>query len=584
MISLRLRLTILFLATVFLCIAATGMFSSTFFTRHYLDDLTEKLYEYSIVIESDLRNVADDAYQEEVKSIAKSMEGRVRITIIGGDGKVLADSESEPDRMENHIGRPEVKTAIREGSGSARRVSDTVKREFLYVARKVQLKEEPSCFIRVAAPTKYIDETTRHMKVTLLTAALITVVCAFFITWIVSSMFTTPVVTLRETARRISSGDMDARSRIGGSGEFAELSESLDEMADNLQTFIEDIQQKKSEVENILSSIRDGIVVVDPDGKIILHNDGVFSVFMLRKEELIGKHLLDVVRYKIILDGITRAVDNGETTELEIVTNPINRTFISAKIFPFMDERGSVTGAILTARDVTEIKRLETVRTEFVENASHELRTPVALIRGFVETLLGGAKDEPDALNRFLTLLEKESMRLTNLTEDILSLERAEKKSGELTPELVDIFKCVVDCTESFVTRANDKGVALNIEPPVIPMSVRIPVEDVGLVVRNLVDNAIKFTEQGSVTVRIKTGEGRVILEVEDTGDGIAPEDAKRIFERFYRVDKSRSRNSGGTGLGLSIVKHTVEKWHGTVVLKSVPGKGSIFTVSLPQA
>lgn len=577
-LSLRIRLMIIFLSAVFVCIAATGLFSSSFFVKYYLNELTNKLEERAVVLEFSLRNIPENEYQETVRNIAGSLGEKVRITIINSDGAVLADSSSVPADMDNHITRPEVVEAIKSGAGSSMRMSDTVKKEFLYVARKMKSSDGSYYFIRVAAPTEYISETVRHIKITLLTAALSTALGAVFMSWLISSMFTAPVLKLKETAAKISGGDLTARSRISGADEFSDLSHSIDEMADNLQEYIESIHQKKSEVENILSSIRDGIVVVDLDGKIILNNEGLFNVFSLRKENVIGKSLLDVVRNKKIIDGVYRAIDSGEVFENEIVTNPITKTVISIKLFPFHGDAGEVTGAILTARDITEVKRLETVRTEFIENASHELRTPVALIKGFVETLQGKAKNDPEALSRFLTLLEKESTRLTNLTEDILALEKAERKHTEEDMESIDLVATVKEIADSYATIAANKSLNFKVDASGEPAPVKISIEELGLVVRNLIDNAVKYTEEGAVNVAAGVEGGRAFIRVIDTGVGIPPEEMKKIFQRFYRVDKSRARDSGGTGLGLSIVKNIAEKWGGTVSVDSTPGEGSTFS------
>jgi len=265
-----------------------------------------------------------------------------------------------------------------------------------------------------------------------------------------------------------------------------------------------------------------------------------------------------------------------------IEINPISKAAIDTRIHPFRDQSGNVTGVIIVVRDITRIKKLEQVRTEFIENASHELRTPVTIIRGFVETLLGGASEDEKALKRFLELLDKESKRLISLTEDILTLEKAEKKIHEKEEREIDVTKELSDCAGAFASIISDKGLELVCDFTDNPVRVKMNREDFRQVFSNLIDNAIKFTDAGKVSLKVDADPEFATITVSDTGEGMAPRDLDRIFERFYRVDKSRSREKGGTGLGLSIVRHLVEKQGGRISVESKPGAGSSFKTTLP--
>lgn len=582
--TIKFKHTFLFLATVFFSIAVTGIISAAFFQNHYIREQKDNLIELTHVVEYSLKDKSDGEFQGVVEEFAKSMGGskKIRVTLVREDGSVAADSESDPAKMDNHGGRPEIIEAKSDGAGCSRRLSKTIKVEFLYCARGVVNIDGAGFFIRVAEPSEFIDKTVGHIRDTVFFAALATAIMGFFVSWTISAGFARPLGQLKDTAGKIAAGDLAARSRISGADEFASLGHSIDDMAENLEKSFVDINRKKSEVENILKSIRDGIIVVDSEKRVLLHNESVFGLLGIERGNIMNKPFINAIRNKAINDGLARAIDRGETVDMEIVTHPIAKTTINARIFPFINHSGEISGAITTIRDVTSVKNLERARTEFIENASHELRTPVALIKGFVETLLGGAMDDPAAASRFLSMLGKESDRLSNLADDILALERAEKKASGEKADPIDISAQVAELARQFFSRGEAKGLTINSDFCAEPLYVSIPPEDFMLVFNNLMDNAIKFTDSGAVSVSLKLESGMAELVVADTGDGIPPADAERIFERFYRVDKSRSRQKGGTGLGLSIAKHIVERWGGSIKVASAPGKGSAFTVRLP--
>jgi len=582
--SIKFRLVLFFFITIFVSITATGYYSAVFFKGQYISELKGKLFEHSRTIELILEPLPESEFQNAAVKIAEKLGGnrKIRITIIRNDGTVIADSESDPAKMENHLNRPEIIEAREKGAGSATRMSGTVHHEFLYAARLVKKSDGRTFFIRVAAPSYYINTTMNHIKFTIFLAAVVTLLLSFAFTWTITTRFTRPLERIKETSEKIAAGDLSARSRLHGEDEFGRLGMAVDVMADSIQKNIEDIREKKSEIENILGSMKDGVIVTDNERNILLINAAVFEIFRLDHQDYTGAPLVNVIRHQIINDNIKHVLNDGKSREAEIEIHPISKTTIDARVYPFKSPSGEMTGAIIVVRDITRLKKLETVRTEFIENASHELRTPVSLIRGFVETLLSGAMGIEKDRQRFLELLDKESRRLMNLTEDILDLERAEKRKVEKDIVEIDVVKELSDSVEHFAHSAAEKGLKIETDFPAEPVALKIPKEDFAQIFNNLIDNAVKFTRSGMITVGIEKSAHQIAITVKDTGVGIPSPDKERIFERFYRVDKSRSREMGGTGLGLSIVKHYVEKWGGSVSVESQPGVGTSFRVTFP--
>jgi two-component system, OmpR family, phosphate regulon sensor histidine kinase PhoR len=582
--SIRFRLTFLFLLTVFACIVSTGFFSAGYFKEQYIKNLNEELLDRGMAVEFLLEDIPQAMYQRKILDFA-SKTGKVhraRITVIGLDGVVIADSESAPEKMENHSNRPEVRAANRDGIGFSRRESSTLKHEFLYVARRAKLRAGPELIIRMAAPAEYVDATVGHMKMIIFLSVAAILVLSVAITLVISYGFTAPIMRLNETAEKIASGDLSARSGLKSKDEFGRLGEAVDRMAEEIQKYLEDIHFKKNEIENILDSIQDGLILIDRDRRILLISDSVPAMFGLDKDDYSGKPLINVVRHRNINDDVRAVLEGGRPCESELELNPISRTTLEARTFPYKNEDGVIAGAVVVLRDVSRIKRLETVRKEFVENASHEMRTPVTLIRGFIETLMSGAADEERDRRRFMELLDKESLRLMNLTEDILALAEAEQSSADKGTGTIDVAAELIECAASYERLATEKG--LEIEKNFSPGTTlsTIDAEDFRRIFSNLIDNAVKFTEKGKISISFERTGDRLRITISDTGIGIQPSDMARIFERFYRADKSRSRQMGGTGLGLSIVRHLVEKRKGTVSIESSPGKGASFSVEFP--
>jgi len=580
--SIRNRLFLLSIGAVSLCIILTGAVSIVLLNIRYVQHLKNNLLDQSVYIAKIIERVPKGGVQGEVTDISRHFGRRLRITVIGSDGSVMADSESSPGEMTNHLGRPEIREAAQKGTGFARRRSATLGKDYFYVARKCEADNGSAFYVRVASPVEFVNSTIRHIEYIALMALVSVLVMSAVMMRFVADGFAAPVKRIMEVSEKIAGGELSARSGLRGNDELGRLGAAIDRMAGEIQNDIQELEQKRAETEKILAGLRDGLIVIGNDGGILLINEAAHNVFNLEKRDYTRTQFINVIHQKKINDMVAKTLAESIYCESEVELNPIAGNVIDVRVFPLRGGQREKEGAIVVVRDVTKLKRLEQIRTEFIENASHEMRTPVALIRGFVETLLGGAMDVETDRVRFLKLLDKESVRLSNLMEDILALAGAERNREDVTQYGTEIVHAIRSSIDKYLEMAAGRGLVLETDFDDAAAVVNIPEQEFISIFANLVENAVKFTERGGVTISVKADERVVRLSVRDTGIGIRPDDLQKVFERFYRTDKSRSRAMGGTGLGLSIVKHLVEKWGGTVAVNSRVGEGSIFTVEFP--
>jgi two-component system, OmpR family, phosphate regulon sensor histidine kinase PhoR len=403
----------------------------------------------------------------------------------------------------------------------------------------------------------------------------------FLLSSAVAKRMSSAVGELTVAARRMSQGDLSVRTRLDGRDELAELGSHLDRLAGTLAHSLGGLRSEVDLQRRILEAMHEGVVVVDRDGRIALVNPALRAMLLLGADA-VGKLLMETVRHAQLHTMLEHARDTlgDRPVEIELPGLKPRRVLVQAAPLSGDDE-----GLLFVFVDVTELRRLESLRRDFVANASHELRTPIAAVRSATETLRNGALSDVVAAARFLDIIERNSVRLQNLVEDMLELSKLESNEFKLKREPVELERVVPLVLALFRERAEKKGVRLGAELSAPLPEIEGDARALEHVLSNLVDNAVKYCPAGaSIVVRASEDDGRVRLVVTDTGPGIAPEHLSRVFERFYRVDAGRSRDLGGTGLGLSIVKHMVEAMRGKVSVESGVGKGSTFTVSLPRA
>jgi two-component system phosphate regulon sensor histidine kinase PhoR len=520
--------------------------------------------------------------QARVQRYARILGGRV--TVIGADGTVLAESDRDSvSEIENHADRPEVRQAMAGSVGSALRRSATVGRDLLYVAVPLDRAGHPRAVLRLAVPTQDVEDARALVRATVVAGALLAVGVALVIGLFVSRRVTRPARQMEAAARRMAEGDFARSVPVSGNDEIAALGIALNRTAVALREKIERLDDEQAKVRTILDGMIEGVIALDDRGRVLLLNPTARSMFGVADGGE-GRPFLEVIRQKGLLDLVeeVRAVGAPARHELELGP-PVNRV-VAARGAPLGLGPGS-PGVLLVLHDVTELRRLERVRSEFVANVSHELRTPLTCIKGYLETLLDGALDDRAHARRFLEVAGTHAERLDRLIDDLLELSNIESGRVTLAPMRLDLGDVVTGVAAMFERQVAQKNQRL--ERSVPPgLTVRADRDRLVQILVNLVDNAVKFTPDGG-RIRVEAGpaaDGRVEVRVRDSGIGIPSTDLPRLTERFYRVDRTRSREVGGTGLGLAIVKHLVQAHGGELRIESVLGHGTTVSFTVPVA
>ncbi len=509
-----------------------------------------------------------------------------RITAMGPQGEILGDSETDRERMESHLARPEVRAARQGRIGTSERYSFTLGRTMTYVAVPVRKADQMVGIVRVASETKHRSDIVGRYFEQLAVAGFLIAVLAAGLSFSLSYRVSRPVKEMASGARRFSQGDLDYRLEPMGSEEFAALAEALNRMAGQLSDRIAAITRQKAELETVLAGMVEAVFVVDPEQRLVRVNRAAERMFNITSTRIQGERFHEIIRNTDLHRFVSRTLDARHPLDAEIVLLRDKDTFLQAYGCPLEGSEGRKTGALLVLHDVTRLKVLEKIRRDFVANVSHELNTPVTTIKGFLETLREGALKEPENAERFLDIAIKHTDRLGRIIQDLLSLSRIEQDSEKGGIPLDDspleglgeaVYRV---CGKS----AQAKDISLEFAcPEGLEAKINLTLLEQALV--NLVDNAIKYSEPGSaVSMTVARGDGEISIRVQDLGCGISKEHLGRIFERFYRVDKGRSRREGGTGLGLAIVKHIVNAHNGKIMVESSPGRGSTFTIHLPAS
>lgn len=395
----------------------------------------------------------------------------------------------------------------------------------------------------------------------------------------------TPLEGLLPLTKRIAAGDLDQQIPIHTNDEVGVLSRHLNEMVETLRNSFREIADERNKMRAILASMTDSLLAVDQVGRVILINPAAEHMFGKKGSGVKNNYLLEVIRNHEADDLVKQVLAKGMPMEKEVRLFPTTNQLFKLNGSPIISEQGRIAGAVLAIRNITEIRRLEQVRKEFVANVSHELRTPLTSIRGFIETLLEGALEDPELSRRFLTILDSEAQRLQSLIEDLLALSNLENLSYKKDPGRAYIKPVMERIFATVAPLVHEKEIELTTEIADDFSALAVSENYLSQVLLNLIDNAVKYTPKGGkVFVRACKKNNTAFIEVEDTGIGIPADSIPRVFERFYRVDKARSRDMGGTGLGLAIVKHIVESHGGSVSVQSQPGQGSCFCFTLPFA
>jgi two-component system phosphate regulon sensor histidine kinase PhoR len=515
----------------------------------------------------------------------------IRLTVIDATGEVLCDTEADPERMVNHLDRPEVKAALATGTGVDRRRSATVHHPLLYAAIRIG-EGDAMRFVRVAIPAEFVAEPDRHLATVLLLGVLGALLVAFVPAAYVANAIGGRLERIVEFSRRVAASDFSVRLPVAPRDEIGVLESNLNDMSHRLRASFVELQDESEKVRGILRAMVEGVVVVSTAGRVVLINRRAERIFGLPSgPDYRGRHLIEMCRDPE-LQELLRSLPAGTKVEPEageIALADPDRRFLAVSVSPIREATsGRPMGFVLVFHDITDLKKLETMRRDFVANVSHELRTPLTAIRGYAETLLAGALDDRERARQFLSVIDRHSERLSRLIDDLLTLSDLELGKTAVKKEPVHVETIVEEVVEVLREKARRGRIELVTHIPADLPLVLGDADRLQQVLINLTDNAIKYSANGG-TVRIgaavvSDGAAPMVeVEVRDAGIGIPAADLPRLTERFYRVDKARSRELGGTGLGLAIVKHIVQAHGGRLEIQSTPNVGTTVKFSIPS-
>lgn len=509
-----------------------------------------------------------------------------RITVVLPDGSVMGDSDGNPGEMENHGDRPEFIRALSGMTGSSVRYSDTLRKKFMYVAIPVRVDGRIVGAVRASMPLTALDESLSGMYVRITISGLLVAIAAGVVSLLVARRISRPVEEIKRGVAHFASNDLSYRLPVHGLEEIGELASVINAMAERLEDRIETVERQRNEQEAIFTGMVEGLIVVDDSEKIVRINPAASSFLGVEIDDAKGRTIQEVVRNPYLQKLVGKTLGSEVTVEEDFtIRNDRGELYIQGHGVQLLRPDGRMRGGVIVLNNVTRLRKLENLRKDFVANVSHELRTPITSIKGFVETLLDGALRDPADAANFLNIIGRQAERMDNIIEDLLLLSGVERglEESNVRVEKGKILDIIRDALEVCEYKAKEKNIRINVDcAPDIEATVNEPLLEQAAI--NLLDNAIKYSDEGgSVEITVSRHADGITIQVRDEGCGIDKEDIPRLFERFYRVDKARSRKFGGTGLGLAIVKHIMQAHGGSVTVASIPGEGSAFTLHLPD-
>lgn len=510
----------------------------------------------------------------------------IRLTVVLNDGTVIADSAEDPAQMSNHATRPELLEAATTGYGHNKRYSRTLGFWQMYVAQRLDVEGQQIGLVRASQPLDAIDQRIFELLQRVVFSAAVALAVALLLGWFVGRRITGPLRRVSAAVADLERGDYSRRIHVDSDDEIGALASTINHLGESLGERIAEIRRDRNETLSILASMTEGVIAVDPDERILQMNAAAAAMLRIEAEPSLGMHFWEAVRVSEICSMVTKVVRDQETADLEIRTSvALGDRELELHGNRMFSLEGETAGAVLVVRDVTELRRLENIRTEFVSNVSHELKTPLTVISGLVESILHDPEMEESTRQRFMVRVHAQAQRLSDLVRDLLSLSRAERLMPKRDHQALDLRTSLRESISAIEPLTDEKGLQLEVDIPDSGLPVRADMESLRQVFDNLLSNACRYTSsEGRISVKAREADGRVTVEIADTGIGIDERQQERVFERFYRADSARSRELGGTGLGLAIVKHVVHGLGGDVQLQSEPGVGSVFTIGIPTA
>ncbi|MFC5451939.1 two-component system histidine kinase PnpS [Paenibacillus aestuarii] len=594
MTKFRAKLTLILILLIGCSMLIVGLFMAKVLEDSHIQALEDNMErELKVILATGdwTRNGSDSElmsyYTEQAKRIKASTDSR--LTYVRADGRVLGDSDQSPEQMDNHLTRPEIVTAAANGVGYTTRYSDTLKENMLYAAIPVKKGEQITGYIRLAMSLEQVDRSILHLWYFLISGLAILFVIAGIVSYRIAKGITRPIEKMTRVAKQITNMNYESRVPAYSNDEVGQLGQAINRMSESLQQQMARIQENERRLQGVMENMISGIMMIDREERIVLLNPAGEDILGFSAQELLGKKYNEAKQQYEFTKLIQECIETREPISDEMIFYYPAEMILEINLIPIAHEDEEWSGVLVVLHDTTAVRRLERMRSEFVANVSHELKTPIAAVKGFAETLLAGALNDKDTAVSFLQIIFDESERLNRLIGDILELSKIESKRIPMHFSPIYMPEFLEKTVSVLRKEAEKKHIELSLY---VDEDIYIEADEDRLrqILINLLSNGINYTQDGGkVKVRVEplemNGDGdyeRLRIIVSDTGIGIPKKDLPRIFERFYRVDKARSRSSGGTGLGLSIVKHLVELHKGTIRVDSEVGVGTKFTIELP--
>ncbi|MBN1505427.1 MAG: HAMP domain-containing protein [Sedimentisphaerales bacterium] len=584
------QLYLSFLVVTLLVLAAVTIYASYTFHKFHLSQVQQQLLTLARVVvpevEQALASTESGAVDALADRLGRAAEDQVRFTIITPTGLVVGDSQEDPARMESHADRQEVIDALRDGFGHSAHVSLTLGKKMMYLAIPIRQDGRPIAVVRTAMTTTAIDHPLGDIYISVAWAALVIALVAAVLSLLISRGISRPIVRMQRVAQLFARGQLNVRVPGAAAAELDGLARAFNEMGTQLQDRIATITKQRNELEAVLSSMTEGVFAVDSQGAFTSINKAAARLLDIDPLSAQGHGVDETVLDAGLRQFVRDTLRSSEPTEADLSFPGQTERLFHVCGTGLSNSHGEQSGAVIVLSDLTRIHHLENVRRDFVANVSHELKTPVTSIQGFVEALQEGGLADPEQARRYVDIVAKHAQRLNAIIDDLLSLSRLEDRSQRrdisfettaiksVLETAIDLSRVKADARSIRIDLVCDEGIEAPLYAPLLEQAVL-----------NLIDNAVKYSEPGS-TVEVRAGQTRdeSTITVKDNGCGIAPHHLSRLFERFYVVDKSRSRTLGGTGLGLAIVKHIAQVHGGYVTVESALGKGSTFQIHLPRS
>ena len=579
--TLLYRIAFPFVLLILLIVSALSLYYVSFIRNAYIESFSKNLETDSYIVADQTLPLLIDSTDNKIiqEHIVKTSELlNVRITIIKNDGSILADSAMNPMEMENHSNRKEVLASLTGKVGSDIRLSESLNQKMLYVSVPVIFEGQIIAVSRTSISLKSLEQKIGNLQKSIIGTAGITAILAVIIAIFVTRQTLKPLKQLTSVVSQLEKGEFSNRLLTERNDEIGKISQAFIQLVNRLKNEIEGFKLERSTLNAVLTHMTDAVLIVDSNGIVQLCNPSAEKIFSIKRDNAIGKTLVEVARNHQLVELWKECLDSRKQKSTTLEISP-NKLFVQGITTPMEDVFPG--GVLIVMQDLTKLRKLEKVRSDFVSNVSHELRTPLASIKALTETLQEGALEDPPAARRFLGRMEIEIDNLTQMVQELLELSKIESGRVPLRKQFINPSEIIDRVVERMQVQAIRSGLSLISEYPTGLPQVLADPERISQVFVNLIHNAIKFTRPGGkITVHAYSDRGRVVFKVEDQGIGIEPDSLQRIFERFYKIDKARS--TGGTGLGLSISKHLIEIHGGKIWVESELEKGSSFFFTLP--